>query len=61
MGSDTGKDPMLPLSDPPKGDERLFKGSAMTKRGAHAAISYMTCAGTPLFLSSWMKFLMCFI
>uniref|UniRef100_A0A7C8YFR9 Sugar phosphate transporter domain-containing protein n=1 Tax=Opuntia streptacantha TaxID=393608 RepID=A0A7C8YFR9_OPUST len=44
MGSDTGKDPMLPVSDPPKGDERLFKGSAMTKRGAHAAISYMTCA-----------------
>lgn len=44
MGSDTVKDPMLPVSDPPKGDERLFKGSTMTKRGAYAAISYMTCA-----------------
>lgn len=44
MGSDTVKDPMLPVSDPPKGDERLFKGSTMTKRGAYAAISYMACA-----------------
>lgn len=36
---------MLPVSDPPsKSDERLFKGSAMTKRGAYAAISYMSCA-----------------
>lgn len=46
---------MLPISDPSprdeererfmKIDEKLFKGSAMTKRGACAAISYMTCAG----------------
>lgn len=36
----------LPVSDPPKGggDERLFRGSGMTKRGAYAAISYMSCA-----------------
>ncbi|KAJ9184035.1 hypothetical protein P3X46_007819 [Hevea brasiliensis] len=26
------------------GDEKLFRGSAMTKRGAYAAISYMSCA-----------------
>ncbi|XP_050220498.1 UDP-N-acetylglucosamine transporter UGNT1 [Mercurialis annua] len=26
------------------GDDKLFKGSAMTKRGAYAAISYMSCA-----------------
>ncbi|XP_010437933.1 PREDICTED: UDP-N-acetylglucosamine/UDP-glucose/GDP-mannose transporter-like [Camelina sativa] len=46
--------PVLPVSDPPlageddidgKGvDDRLFKGSAMTKRGAYAALSYMACA-----------------
>ncbi|XP_041022739.1 UDP-N-acetylglucosamine transporter UGNT1-like [Juglans microcarpa x Juglans regia] len=44
---------ILPVSDPPrdeergkllKGDEKLFQGSAMTKRGAYAAISYMSCA-----------------
>ncbi|CAK8570014.1 unnamed protein product [Lathyrus sativus] len=37
---------MLPLSDPPKiqPDDKLFKGSAMTKRGAYAAVSYMSCA-----------------
>lgn len=49
------RNPVLPVSDPPldgendsdgKGvDDRLFKGSAMTKRGAYAAVSYMTCAG----------------
>nr|VDC83953.1 unnamed protein product [Brassica rapa] len=49
--------PVLPVSDPPlagennldgKGvveDNRLFKGSAMTKRGTYAALSYMACAG----------------
>jgi solute carrier family 35 protein len=46
---------ILPVSDPPrdeekerllKTEEKLFKGSAMTKRGAYAAVSYMTCAGT---------------
>uniref|UniRef100_A0A2N9GL29 Uncharacterized protein n=1 Tax=Fagus sylvatica TaxID=28930 RepID=A0A2N9GL29_FAGSY len=40
----------LPISDPSrdeerdkllKGDEKLFKGSTMTKRGAYAAISYI--------------------
>lgn len=38
---------LLPVSDPPKvqTDDKLFKGSAMTKRGAYAAISYMSCAG----------------
>ncbi|CAA6669975.1 unnamed protein product [Spirodela intermedia] len=39
---------LLPLSDPQMrgsgGDESLFKGSAMTKRGAVAAVSYMSCA-----------------
>ncbi|KAK2660314.1 hypothetical protein Ddye_006847 [Dipteronia dyeriana] len=54
MASDSFKAPILPLSNSSskdevkerllKGDERLFKGSAMTKRGANAAISYMTCA-----------------
>ncbi|KAE8056359.1 hypothetical protein FH972_013138 [Carpinus fangiana] len=47
------KNLILPISNPPqdeerekllKGDEKLFKGSAMTKRGAYAAISYMSCA-----------------
>ncbi|MQL69340.1 hypothetical protein Taro_001642 [Colocasia esculenta] len=38
---------LLPLSDPSSrgsGDESLFKGSGMTRRGAMAAVSYMTCA-----------------
>ncbi|XAR70982.1 hypothetical protein NMG60_11028042 [Bertholletia excelsa] len=35
---------VLPVSDPERGDEKLFKGSGMTKRGAYAAISYMSCA-----------------
>ncbi|KAH9760633.1 UDP-N-acetylglucosamine transporter UGNT1 [Citrus sinensis] len=46
---------MLPVSEPArgdegekerllKGDEKLFRGSAMTRRGANAAISYMACA-----------------
>ena len=43
--SHRGKNMALPVSDPPRGDERLFKGSGMTKRGAYAAISYMSCAG----------------
>ncbi|XP_068665967.1 UDP-N-acetylglucosamine transporter UGNT1-like [Aristolochia californica] len=34
----------LPVSDPPRVDENLFKGSAMTKRGTYAAASYMACA-----------------
>ncbi|KAF8407146.1 hypothetical protein HHK36_006272 [Tetracentron sinense] len=42
--SSSSKNLMLPISDPPRNDESLFKGSAMTKRGAYAAISYMACA-----------------
>lgn len=50
----SGKNLMLPISDPPtdeeterllKSEEKIFKGSAMTKRGAYAAVSYMCCAG----------------
>lgn len=49
---------LLPVSaEPGKGDGEaaLFKGSAMTRRGAVAALSYMSCSGTrldprPLFL-----------
>ncbi|KAK2991906.1 hypothetical protein RJ640_014102 [Escallonia rubra] len=41
--------PVLPVSDPPpRSEERLFKGSAMTKRGAYAAVSYMSCAGNDI-------------
>lgn len=39
--------PILPLTEtdtPPKSEEKIFKGSPMTKRGAYAALSYMTCA-----------------
>ncbi|XP_064971199.1 UDP-N-acetylglucosamine transporter UGNT1-like isoform X2 [Musa acuminata AAA Group] len=38
---------LLPVSDRRGGDDGalLFKGSAMTMRGAFAALSYMTCAG----------------
>ncbi|KAL0447317.1 UNVERIFIED_CONTAM: protein PAM71, chloroplastic [Sesamum latifolium] len=36
--------PMASTDSPSKLEEKLFKGSAMTKRGAYAAISYMTCA-----------------
>ncbi|XP_072997988.1 UDP-N-acetylglucosamine transporter UGNT1-like [Typha latifolia] len=47
MGSP--KSVLLPVSDPPRGggggdDALLFKGSAMTTRGAYAALSYMSCA-----------------
>lgn len=39
------KSSLLPVIDLPRsGDESLFKGSAMTKRGAYAALSYMFCA-----------------
>ncbi|PPD96595.1 hypothetical protein GOBAR_DD06408 [Gossypium barbadense] len=53
MATNSFKNPMLPVSDPPidkeeekerllkRGDERIFKGSAMTKRGAYAAIYYI--------------------
>ncbi|KAJ3679505.1 hypothetical protein LUZ60_017516 [Juncus effusus] len=42
------KEEELPLSDPSSvargGDAPLFKGSGMTRRGAYAAVSYMSCA-----------------
>ncbi|OMO90823.1 hypothetical protein COLO4_18865 [Corchorus olitorius] len=56
MATNSFKNPILPISDPPiddeeekerllrRADDKLFKGSAMTKRGAYAAISYMSCA-----------------
>ncbi|XP_022729977.1 nucleotide-sugar uncharacterized transporter 3-like isoform X2 [Durio zibethinus] len=56
MATNSVKNPILPISDPPmdeeeqkqrllkRGDDKIFKGSAMTKRGAYAAISYMSCA-----------------
>lgn len=55
MASNSSKNPILPVSEPArgdegekerllKGDEKLFRGSAMTRRGANAAISYMACA-----------------
>ncbi|ESR63646.1 hypothetical protein CICLE_v10008790mg [Citrus x clementina] len=55
MASNSSKSPILPVSEPArgdegekerllKGDEKLFRGSAMTRRGANAAISYMACA-----------------
>ncbi|OIS99821.1 hypothetical protein A4A49_01735 [Nicotiana attenuata] len=51
MASSSAKNnPLLPMttaaadSPPPRTEEKLFKGSAMTKRGAYAAISYMSCA-----------------
>ncbi|KAM1435773.1 hypothetical protein ACFX2I_043678 [Malus domestica] len=51
----SGKNSILPVSDPPSDqererligaddDEKFFRGSAMTRRGAYAAISYMACA-----------------
>ncbi|KAG8381745.1 hypothetical protein BUALT_Bualt05G0004500 [Buddleja alternifolia] len=36
--------PMAAADPPPRVEEKLFKGSAMSKRGAYAAISYMSCA-----------------
>ena len=57
--SDSSENLILPVSDPPKdqdgerlykADDKLFKGSAMTKRGAYAAICYMSCAGVPMTL-----------
>lgn len=56
MASNSSKSPILPVSEPArgdeeekerlhKGDEKLFRGSAMTRRGANAAVSYMACAG----------------
>ncbi|KAK9699943.1 hypothetical protein RND81_08G205400 [Saponaria officinalis] len=45
MRSDEEKNVLLPVTDPPlKADVKLFKGSAMSQRGAYAALSYMSCA-----------------
>lgn len=50
------KSVLLPVSDPPPPSLRdvddsapVFRGSAMTRRGAFSAISYMSCAGSRLF------------
>ncbi|KAK6912575.1 Sugar phosphate transporter domain [Dillenia turbinata] len=40
----SSKSSTLPVSDPDRGEEKLFRGSGMTKRGAYAAVSYMSCA-----------------
>ncbi|XP_042516935.1 UDP-N-acetylglucosamine transporter UGNT1-like [Macadamia integrifolia] len=42
--SGSSKNLLLPVSEPLKGDDSLFRGSAMTKNGAYAAISYMASA-----------------
>lgn len=69
MATNSFKNPILPVSDPPidkeeekerilkRGDDRIFKGSAMTKRGAYAAICYMSCAGSFYFPSSLFHFI----
>ncbi|KAL6530710.1 hypothetical protein OROGR_014570 [Orobanche gracilis] len=47
MSANSKSSSILPMAstDPPaRLEEKLFKGSAMTKRGAYAAISYMKCA-----------------
>ncbi|XP_011039675.1 PREDICTED: UDP-N-acetylglucosamine/UDP-glucose/GDP-mannose transporter [Populus euphratica] len=57
MASSSSSNSILPVSVSPldeerqrekerliKGDEKAFRGSSMTKRGAYAAISYMSCA-----------------
>lgn len=44
MASSAGVLPITSSDTPPKVEEKIFKGSAMTKRGAYAAISYMACA-----------------
>ncbi|XP_073051747.1 UDP-N-acetylglucosamine transporter UGNT1-like [Primulina eburnea] len=47
MATSAKSSSILPLAagdSPVRAEEKLFKGSAMTKRGAQAAISYMTCA-----------------
>jgi hypothetical protein len=59
MSFNTETNNLLPVSDPPKSDDKLFKGSAMTKRGAYAAISYMSCAGIDFF--SLLGLIFCFL
>lgn len=67
MAFSSSQNPVLPVADPPrneerhrllKGYEKLSQGSAMTKRGANAAISYMSCAGTFFLTSSPHSFLL---
>jgi solute carrier family 35 protein len=65
MASSSSSNSILPVSVSPldderqrekerliKGDEKAFRGSSMTKRGAYAAISYMSCAGINQFLNN---------
>ena len=67
--SNSSQNLMLPVSDPPSNqndyaDDKLFRGSAMTKRGAFAAASYMSCAGAFLPNSapfSHRQFFNCFL
>ncbi|KAI9087954.1 hypothetical protein K1719_030284 [Acacia pycnantha] len=46
--SDSTENMALPVTDPLRDQDggKLFNGFAMTKRGAYAAISYMSCAVT---------------
>ncbi|KMS97663.1 hypothetical protein BVRB_5g124930 [Beta vulgaris subsp. vulgaris] len=46
MGSNQEKNTLILVTDPPKVDEKFFRGSAMTKHVAYAAISYTSCAGS---------------
>lgn len=46
----SGDNQKLPVSDPSKSKESNIKGLAMTRKGAYAAVSYMACAGSFLFL-----------
>lgn len=67
--SDSSENLILPVSDTPKDqdgktlfkvDDKLFKGSAMTKRGAYAAVSYMSCAGASILLVQFSFLIFCF-
>ncbi|XP_051119079.1 UDP-N-acetylglucosamine transporter UGNT1-like [Andrographis paniculata] len=48
MAANSRSSSPLPVSltdpPPPPAEDKLFRGSSMTKRGAYAAISYMACA-----------------
>lgn len=52
---DLEKNNALPVTDPSDKPEKLQNDSAMTRKGAYAAISYMASAG--LFLSVYLLFL----
>ncbi|CAK7345412.1 unnamed protein product [Dovyalis caffra] len=45
LGMDSKTNKELPVTDPLKSEEKDKNGSAMTKQGAYAAISYMASAG----------------